>query len=826
MTTKPTSRRQFLLDTLKLAGASAVTSLLPESILKAQSIPPASSSYSINDVQHIVILMQENRSFDHYFGMLAGVRGFGDPRPVILPSGYPVWYQNQASSSSYVLPYHPGSGPQGDTYFSDLAHDWTTTHQAWDGGLYDAWVPNKSAATMAHFTSVDIPYYYALAQAFTICDNYHCSQLGPTNPNRIYLWTGCCGNVAGSSPQNGNGVSAYNWKTFPELLAAAGVTWKVYQDKGQGLDTDSGVGEYESGTTTDLWWNGNYGDNALLNFPQYQNLGASSPLSPALNGTQIAATGNAKPYDLGLFSQLQSDVANNTLPQVSWIVAPYAYCEHPSWAASGGEWYVDQVLQALTSNPAVWASTVLFVTYDENDGYFDHVPPPVPPASTNGVSNVSTANEFYNNGVASDGTAPTDALNPVGLGPRVPMIVVSPWSIGGNVNSQVFDHTSVIQFIERRFGTSTQPITETNITSWRRAVCGDLTSAFDFAGPASQSGFTIAPAVSNMNPGGPTVQLPGPPSPQALPTQAVAMQPACQLPYEFFVAGRINSQGTTLTLQCANTGQAGVSLQLRHYAPPGTTPAMPRVYTIGASVGGVAGTVQDVLPIGSNGSYDFSIYGPNGFLREFRGNLIAPGSSGPAPEVETCYNVEDASIQITLDNSLGTQPCTFVVTDNAYQTNKSVTVSVGAGMTQAIVWPGCYGWHDASIRIAGDVNYFRRIAGCVQAQTGPWKTDPAIGNAALFGPALSIQGATYATLRFDYVAPPWNHSPKNWIGVYAKGATPGSVNSLQWVYAPRNAGSVLLSTYGGTALPSGQYDVWYLFDDGYTTLAGPLSLTI
>ena len=820
MLKKTSSRRQFLLDALKLAGASATATVLPESILRAQSIPAAGPTGTIQDVKHVVILMQENRSFDHYLGNVPGVRGFGDPRPVVLPSGYPTWYQT--SSSSYVLPFRPGSSSStsnADIYYADLAHDWTSTHNAWNQGWYDSWVSAKGSSTMAYFTSQDIPYYYALAQTFTVCDSYHCSMLGPTDPNRIYLWTGCCGNVSGSSPHTDNSTSGYNWKTLPERLNKAGISWKVYQDKGQGLGANSGVGEYATGTSSDLWWNGNYGDNPLLNFTQYQNLGATDPLSPAFNGTQIDPTGQGKEYDVGLFTQLQNDVANNTLPQVSWIVAPYAYCEHPSWAASGGEWYVNNVLNALTSNPAVWASTVFLITYDENDGLFDHVPPPVPPTSTNGKSNVSTAAEFYSSsGTASDGSLSGD--QPFGLGPRVPMIVVSPWSKGGNVNSEVLDHTSIIRFIEARFSTATSPLQETNITPWRRAVCGDLTSAFNFAA-ADSSALSIAAAASNMNPSGPVVGA-YPPSTQTMPAQPVNRRPACRLPYEFFVAGQVNRAAKGLSLTFTNTGTAGTSLQGR----AGNSTTAPRPYTIAASASQCA-ALQDTLPLNTDGSYDFSISGPNGFLQEFRGSIGSSGTSGSLVEITLCYDVQNGNVRITLDNTRSTQPATFQLTDNAYGKNAYTSTTVAAGATSDVTWLGDAGWYDASIRVPDDANFFRRVAGCVQQLSGTLYTDSAIGNTTQFVPALAMQGSTYATLRFDYVAPPWMHSPKNWVGVYSKGVKPGASASLAWVYAPKGVGSVMLaSRSGNTALSSGQYDVWYLFDDGYTALCGPISLSI
>lgn len=823
MQNKTSSRRQFLTDTLKLVGASAAVGLLPESILRAQSIPAASTTGTIQDVKHVLILMQENRSFDHYLGNVAGVRGFGDPRPVILPStGYPVWYQ--PTGTSYMLPFRPtpssSSAKNSDTYFAGLNHDWDGGHSAWNSGRYDNWVPAKSLQTMAYFTNQDIPYYYALAQAFTVCDSYHCSLLGPTNPNRLYLWTGCCGNVAGASPSIDNSTYGAGWTTLPERLNQAGVTWKFYQDKGQGLDRNSGFGEYSTGTTNDLSWNGNYGDNTLLNFKQFQNLAATDPLAPALNGTQIDPKGNGKPYDTGLFKQLQDDVVNGTLPQVSWIAAPYAYTEHPSWATSGGEWYVSNVLNALTANPAVWASTVLFITYDENDGYFDHVPPPVPPSLNNGKSNVSTAAEFYNGstGKASDGSVSGDQQ--IGLGVRVPMVVVSPWSKGGKVNSEVFDHTSIIRFIETRFNTAATPLRESNITAWRRAVCGDLTSAFDFSTP-DQGSASIGTASSNMNPSGPVVSA-SPPNPQALPPMSSDRRAASRLPYEFFVAGQIDRSAKTVRLTFTNTGQAGVSLQVRR----DTVSAAPRHYTVAAGNAACA-SVQDELALNADGSYDLTIHGPNGFLQELRGGIGA-GQFGSAAEVRLCYDVHNGNIRITIDNTSGSQAGMFRLTDNAYGKNPDATVTVAAGASQDVVWTGDVGWYDVSVRAADDVAYFRRVAGCVQAQTGALLTDSAIGNTSQFKPRFTAQGENIAALRFDYVTPPWRHSPKNWIGVYKRGTQPGADNSsLAWVYAPRGAGSVMLGSRSGNAtLPSGQYDLWYLFDDGYQALAGPIPFTL
>lgn len=386
------SRRDFLRAAARTAGAATAVNALPAGIRNALAIPAHNAHGSIEDVEHIVVLMQENRSFDHYFGTLRGVRGFGDTRALAHPNGQSVWAQaTTVGGSQHVLPFHPSEQRAGLslglTFIEDLAHDWNTTHQAWNRGLYDQWVPAKGTTAMAYLTRDDIPFHYQLADAFTVCDAYHCSLLGPTDPNRYYLWTGWVGNdLSGGGPVIDNAEVGYGWSTFPERLQGAGISWKIYQDVGTGL-TQAG-----SWGWTGNPFIGNYGDNSLLYFKQYQTAQPGSPLyQRALTGTDVLNGG-------GYFDQLKADVANGTLPQVSWIAAPQAFCEHPNWPANYGAWYIDQVLQILTSNPEVWSKTVLLVTYDENDGFFDHVVPPFPADAANGLSTVSTVNEFYTTG--------------------------------------------------------------------------------------------------------------------------------------------------------------------------------------------------------------------------------------------------------------------------------------------------------------------------------------------------------------------------------------------------------------------------------------------
>ena len=210
MLMRDVNRRRFL----QLAGGSVASTMLSDSIARALAIPANRATGSLRDVEHIVILMQENRSFDHYFGTLRGVRGFGDPRPVTLPSGKPVWHQ--ADGTSVVLPFRPDVGNLGLTFLQDLAHGWDGTHQAFNGGNYDQWMPAKTTTCMAHLTREDIPFHYALADAFTVCDAYHCSLLGPTDPNRYYMWTGWVGNDGkGGGPVIANAEPATTGRPTP-----------------------------------------------------------------------------------------------------------------------------------------------------------------------------------------------------------------------------------------------------------------------------------------------------------------------------------------------------------------------------------------------------------------------------------------------------------------------------------------------------------------------------------------------------------------------------------------------------------------------------------
>ncbi len=686
------NRRGFL----QLLGSGALVAAMPGSISRALALPAHNETGTIADVQHVIVLMQENRSFDHYFGTLRGVRGFSDPRAATLPSGNSVWQQPDGNGG-FVMPFHPKKKNLGLVFLEDLAHDWDSTHAAWNNGNYDQWVPNKGTTTMAHYKRDDIPFHYALADAFTICDAYHCSMMGPTDPNRYHMWTGYVGNDgAGGGPVLDNAEAGYGWGTFPQRLEKAGISWKIYQDVGLGLTKKE-----EWGYTEDAYI-GNYGDNSLLYFHQYQHAKPGSPLAlGAKTGTNITEGGT-------LFDELINDVTNNTLPQVSWIVAPEAFCEHPNWPPNYGAYYISQVIDALTANPEVWSKTVLLITFDENDGFFDHVVPPSPPQTrADGLSTVSVAEELFpGNGEFVAG--------PYGFGPRVPMMAVSPWSKGGYVNSQVFDHTSIIRFIGAVFGPNNPDLVEHNITKWRNTVAGDLTSVFNFKTPndappalPSTAGYVPQDDVRHNS------FVPQLPAKQELPKQEPGQRFARAVPYEFQVASKVDMTTGRLDLQFANPGDAGAVFQVRS----GNGAGGPWTYTVGQGR-----WLRDSFPPAASGAYDLAVTAPNGFLRSFQGTLVQGSSANLS--VAVIYDKKAVAIELVVTNH---GPATTVTIINTY-TGQSAVQTLQPHQHFSSGWPllALYGWYDMIVTVDTDSSFTQRLAGHVE--TGRESaSDPAIG---------------------------------------------------------------------------------------------------
>ena len=455
------TRRRLLGSAAGATAVAAAAALMPPNVAKALA-QEAPKSGSMRDIEHVVVLMQENRSFDHYYGTLSGVRGFADAERQKLANGRSVLYQpDSVNPAGYTLPFHLDTNTTSAQHIPSTSHAWTVQHSAWNGGKMDNWLPAHRAAdgangpyTMGYHQRSDIPFQFALAEAFTICDHYHCSVMGPTWPNRMVWMTGTV------DPQGLNGgpildntlpPGGYTWTTYAERLEAAGVSWKVYQQQD------------------------NYGTNMLAQFKNFIDAKPGDPL-----------------YDKGVAyqpeGQFEYDARNDKLPAVSWILPTSFQSEHPDYMPADGAAFVASKIDAIAANPKVWAKTVFILNYDENDGLFDHVVPPTPSAASN-------PEEFVTK--TSWSGIPGGDL-PVGGGFRVPCIIISPWTAGGWVATQNFDHTSVLQFLEHFTG-----VKETNISNWRRQTFGDLTSAFrwydyqakppvlpDTAGPLTYAQYT------------------------------------------------------------------------------------------------------------------------------------------------------------------------------------------------------------------------------------------------------------------------------------------------------------------------------------------------
>ncbi len=707
------SRRSLIRGAAVVGGAAAAAAVTQAA--RAGAAPGGGRFGDIRDIRHVVILMQENRSFDHYFGSLRGVRGFADRATILLPGGYPVWQQpdtapgQPAGGTQYPWPLSAGtfSGAQppdpetGAQNYGGTDHSWETQHGAWYGGLMNAWQHAKGGPTTMGFLSrTDIPFHYALADAYTVGDAYHCSVLSATGPNRTCLWSG----TVNAGQQHGSFV-AYSggdelgkmlpWQSYPETLQAAGVTWKVYQ----GSD--------------------NYGDNGA------QYFAAFARLDPSQGGT--AAPGNVyydngvatvpEPYPVesgnadNLALAIKNDVLAGRLPQVSWVVTNQRYSEHPDGAPTDGAYYVGQILHALNADPGVFNSTLVIIDYDENDGQFDHVPPPVPPAGT--------ADEFHLE------TSLAPAPLPVGLGFRVPLLLVSPWTRGGWVTSEVSDHTSVIQFLEQWTTALGKPAICPNISAWRRSVCGDLLGAFDFANPVyglPDLPFVTAPV------GEPREYHPVPAS-NVMPAQEPGTKPARPLPFQ----PNANLDGFTFGAGGAVTAHLSFSNNGKHVrrashfavynnaapAPdlagyPGNFPGQ---YTIGPSRQSWSRTVPGTAEIGAGhggGVYDLTIVGPNRFLRRFTGDVSAAGATA---QVTAAYHAggwgDRPRLMLRLSNG-GGRPVTFTVTQNHYSAEgpRSYRVPAHGSMTyEADPVAASNGWYDLTVTISGDSSWSRRYSG-------------------------------------------------------------------------------------------------------------------
>ena len=680
------SRRRFLQYTGLGAAAAAAAAVAagisggpaPAAVDRssaASKAPPQGWSGTIADVKHVVILMQENRSFDHYFGTLRGVRGFGDKQALTYQNGTTVFQQPDKARTDlgYLLPYNLTDQTDGD-----LDHGWAGDHEAWNGGLWNNWVPAKTEETMGYFTRNEIPFQYALADAFTICDGYHQAIMAPTSPNRMYFWTGTSSGWT-SNPDDytvdfGSDAGTPEVTTYPELLQKAGVSWQVY--------TNDQVGD--SGSYPDYFL-GDYGDNPLWLHQQYNTTNSTQ------GGTGVLASRGAvtpwksdagappmsKTHAAYVLSSFISDVKSNKLPQVSWIVAPAGYCEHPSYTPDYGAHYVNTVLQTLFSNPDLWQNTALFITYDEHDGFFDHQLPPFPE---------TTVTDEYIDGL------------PIGPGTRVPMLICSPWTRGGYVDSNVYNHTSMLQFLDAWTG-----VKPANVTPWRASVTGDLTTAFDFKHPD----FSI-PKIPTLDQTWALTRLTGgsttPPAEgaQKMPSQEPGTRPHRPTLYQLHADVTVNRETSQVTAALANTGKVSASFSIYPdaYLPFTCTPVTVPPHSPGSHVWDAALT---------GGKYAFSVYGPDGFLTSFAGTVVAGGqNAGPVPVVTT--GLRSTAVELTLAND-GKTDIVYTVTRNDYEGSiKMVTVKGGSAKT--VSWLANQdGYYDVVITANTSDGFRRRYAG-------------------------------------------------------------------------------------------------------------------
>ncbi|AKD56220.1 phosphocholine-specific phospholipase C [Spirosoma radiotolerans] len=829
------SRRDFIKKAALLS--TSLSGILPESIQKAFSIDPQPGT-SYLDAEHVVILMQENRSFDHTYGTLQGVRGFNDPRAIDLPNKHKVWLQTNAVGETYA-PFRLNMHDTKATWMSSLPHSWENQVDALNGGKHDKWLDAKKSGnkeyaqmplTLGYYNREDLPFYYALADAFTVCDQNFCSSLTGTTPNRLFFWTGTLRDprdpkaIANVRNENVDYGSEVSWTTFPERLEENGISWKIYQNE---ISLPTGLAGEADG------WLSNFTDNPIEWFSQYQvryhpayyrhiqqeekaiperiqtletklkSLSESDKEYATVkrelahqqqwqkmvqsdlvtytpgkfsqlperekNLHQKAFTTNARDahyhelttltYDDGetkrqltvpkgdVLHQFREDVANKTLPTVSWVVAPENFSDHPS-APWYGAWYISEMLDILTQNPEVWKKTIFILAYDENDGYFDHVPPFLPahpdhPETGLTSKHIDTRSEFVTQEQESKRKKP-GRTGPVGLGFRVPLVVVSPWSRGGYVNSEVFDHTSTLQFLENVLSHKIgKEIREPNISTWRRTVCGDLSSVFrPYNGEAIKLPKSLAKDAfikgihkaqfkdvptnyKRLSEQDIQQCATHPTASPYLPRQEEGIRPSCALPYELYVDGQVVDKQFVLTLSAKTDvfGKQALGAPFQVHQRQNGGVAL-RSYTVSAG-----DKLRDSWPIDQ--PVQLHIQGPNGFYRAF--------SSDPAnPLIQVVCDYErdvrkklTGNVVVKLKNTDPVRSYTIQLLDNAYQTKKQSVTLEKAGMageqqTVLLNLKNSHNWYDFSVKVAGFDTFEQRYAGRVETGKAGY-SDPYMG---------------------------------------------------------------------------------------------------
>jgi len=847
------TRREFLKKAGLLTGAAGLFSVLPASIQQALAIDAAPGSTYL-DAEHVVFLMQENRSFDHCFGTLQGVRGFNDPRAIKLADQNPVWLQSNKAGHTYA-PFRLNIKDTKATWMNSLPHSWENQVDARNGGKYDKWLDSKKSGnpdfaamplTMGYYNREDIPFYYALADSFTVCDQHFSSSLTGTSPNRLFFFSG----TVREEQNEKSKAHVWNdeidhkdvhWTTFPERLEELGISWKAYQNE---LSIPVGFeGEEED-------WLANFTDNDLEFFKQFNvrlhgkhldfmekyasklqeeivllnaklkdagtttNATIAQTLTAELEKKQALlkkvkedqkiwnkdrfdklsereksihrrafTTNDGDPdyhklvtmtYDDvhgterevqipkgDTLYQFRKDVQSGRLPAVSWLVAPCHFSDHPGspWY---GAWYISEVLDILTKNQEIWKKTIFILTYDENDGYFDHVPPFLPPHTEKPESGKSSAGvdtrveyvsmeQEHERGFGKE----RQRASAIGLGYRVPMVVMSPWSKGGWVNSQVFDHTSNLQFLEHWLSKKTgKKVEQPQISDWRRTVCGDLTSVFRPSSPEKekypetvgkdewiqrihQAKFMGLPDDFHALSTAEIEEVKTKPlTTSLLPQQERGIRPSSAIPYQLYVSGKYNAKTKALDLLFESRknvfGDKTAGVPFTAYLPGQTNlgagatewDAM-RSLHYAVKAGDV---VQDKLELRrfKDQQYHVQVLGPNGFLREFKGNDKDPELTLNCGYQRHPTSKNKISGNIELNIVHAGEALDLLISDHAYgRPVQSLRISQ---QTTAVVLETRlqFGWYDFSVSIKGNPTYERRFAGRVETGAHS-KSDPFMG---------------------------------------------------------------------------------------------------
>jgi phospholipase C len=830
------SRRDFIKKAALLTGGAAFIQTLPPVIQKALAIDPSLGS-TFYEAEHVVFLMQENRSFDHVFGTLQGVRGFNDPRAIDLPNKNKVFLQSNAAGETYA-PFHLDIKETKVAWMGSTPHNWTDQTDARNEGKYDKWLDVKKPykTTYAHIPLTigyckreDFPFYHSLADAFTVCDQNFCSVIAGTHPNRYYWMTGT--NREKNTPEalaHVWNISNYdkptlNWKTFPERLEEQGLSWKIYQNEltmGFGLNGDAGS------------WLGNFGTNVIEYFEQYQvrlhpgaianlqekkkllmeqiALAEGQNLTPEqltkveavkkllqktlaeekiyttaahedLSATTKALNAKAFSTNVGdpdfhnvsafnyddkgvsrelnlpkgdILHQFRKDVDGGTLPLVSWLMTPANFSDHPGspWF---GSWFVNEVMEILTKNPEVWKKTIFVMTYDENDGYFDHVPPFVPPSPfgehTGKVSEgLNTKMDFATKAQQTNPSMKESNYRDaqIGLGYRVPMVIVSPWTRGGYVCSEVFDHTSSLQFLETFIEKKTgKKIVEENITDWRRTVSGDLSSAFrpykgeeiktpefmekqEFVKKIYSAKFKEEPDNYRKLNAEEVIQINKDSlSSPYFPKQEKGIRSACALPYELYVNGTVIEDKFRISFKAGDAvfGSQSSGAPFMVYAMNPFKNEVLRSWNYTVKAGDLL-TDDWSLNDFEGKNCHLRVYGPNGFFREFQVAQGNPGLTVEASYQQDAIRPSNLSGNLLLSVTNNTDKVAHIlVQDMSYKKGtKSLTVKANRKSSIAFDLSKSFNWYDLEVTAADHNGFSQRFAGRVE--TGlVTKTDPLMG---------------------------------------------------------------------------------------------------